>query len=447
MIEEKERFMSSDRPYRILLPLAAAALVFVLGPPAVRAQSQPGNIFVQCPGDANGDAVPDPLICSDGSVPPCSVGTPAANPDFSPTVKCMHVGGGDGFIRTADDDLRELYIFSFQDLTGIGDDNGNGTVGDEVMSAGLLGAEFTAPVIEVNEGDELYLTLTNVTMALRPDLEDPHSIHYHGFPNAASIFDGLPDTAISVNMGTSFTYYYNNVAPGTYIWHCHVEATEHMQMGMLGQLFVHPAQNGNLVGGYTKFAYNDGDGSTGYDVGYAIQLGGMDPDFHDASQGVQPLPFAAMRDRYMMLNGRGYPDTVNPMPLPMPGQAGRADGKSSQPWSSLITADQGERILLRISNLNVTQVNTIATVGIPMRVVGKDARLLRRSPAVAPFADDNLYYETNSVTLGGGETYDVILDTSNVAPGTYFLYTTNLFNLSNNQEDFGGQMTHIVVNP
>jgi FtsP/CotA-like multicopper oxidase with cupredoxin domain len=149
-----------------------------------------------------------------------------------------------------------------------------------------------------------------------------------------------------------------------------------------------------------------------------------------------------MRDRYMMLNGRGYPDTVDPDPLPMPSQAGREDGKSSQPWSSLITADKGDRILLRISNLNVTQVNTIATVGIPMLVVGKDARLLR-STGASPV---NLYYETNSVTLGGGETYDVILDTENVEPGTYFLYTTNLFNLSNNQEDFGGQMTHIVVN-
>jgi FtsP/CotA-like multicopper oxidase with cupredoxin domain len=432
MIERKEPSMSPDRPCRLLLSFTVAVLVFLLGSLPAGAQAPPGNIFVQCPGDTNGDAIPD-------------VDIPGRS------IKCMHLGGGDGFIRTGQDDGRELYIFSFQNLTGIGDANGNGTIGDEVMAAGLLGAEFTAPIIEVNEGDELYLTLTNVTMAMRPDLEDPHSVHYHGFPNASSIFDGLPETAITVNMGTSFTYYYNNVIPGTYIWHCHVEATEHMQMGMLGQLFVHPAQNGTpkTFGGrtYTKFAYNDIDGSTGYDVGYAIQLGGMDPDFHDASQGVQPLPFAAMRDRYMMLNGRGYPDTVNPMPLPMPGQAGRADGKSSQPWSSLITARKGERILLRISNLNVTQVNTIATVGIPMRVVGKDARLLRRSPAIAPFTDDNLYYETNSVTLGGGETYDVILDTSNVAAGTYFLYTTNLFNLSNNQEDFGGQMTHIVVNP
>ena len=53
---------------------------------------------------------------------------------------------------------------------------------------------------------------------------------------------------------------------------------------------------------------------------------------------------------------------------------------------------------------------------------------------------------TNSVTLGGGETYDVILDTTNVDPGTYFLYAADLNNLSNDSEDYGGMMTEIVIN-
>ncbi len=33
------------------------------------------------------------------------------------------------------------------------------------------------------------------------------------------------------------------VEPGTFIYHCHVEATEHMEMGMLANLFVHPVQD------------------------------------------------------------------------------------------------------------------------------------------------------------------------------------------------------------
>lgn len=54
---------------------------------------------------------------------------------------------------------------------------------------------------------------------------------------------------------------------------------------------------------------------------------------------------------------------------------------------------------------------------------------------------------TNSVDLGGGEAVDVILDTTDVEPGTYVLYSTNLNHLSNNEEDFGGMMTEIIVNP
>jgi len=72
-------------------------------------------------------------------------------------------------------------------------------------------------------------------------------------------------------------------------------------------------------------------------------------------------------------------------------------------------------------------------------VVGKDARILRSSTGT------NLSYLTSSVTLGGGESADIILDTTGVAPGTYFLYTTDLNNLSNNEEDFGGMMTEIVI--
>jgi hypothetical protein len=56
-----------------------------------------------------------------------------------------------------------------------------------------------------------------------------------------------------------------------------------------------------------------------------------------------------------------------------------------------------------------------------------------------------MYYDTNSITMGGGESTDVILDASGVPPGTYFLYSTNLDHLSNDAENFGGMMTEILV--
>jgi len=349
----------------------------------------------------------------------------------------LHMTAGDGFVNMADG--RRLYMFGFGDATNIADAN--------VLDQSMMAAEFPGPTIALTEGQKLYLTLTNVGMMVRPDLFDPHTIHWHGFPQAASIFDGVPSASVSINMGASFTYYYNVVEPGTYMWHCHVEATEHMQMGMLANLYVSPIQNnatdGTDLNGFphvtgNKYIYNDGDGSTFYDVEYPIQISAFDPLFHDASELVQPLPFANMNDTYPMLNGRGYPDTVDPNELwntaDMPRQ--------SQKINSLITATQGQKILLRISSLSTIEYYTLTTLGIPMQVVGNGSRLLR-GPNQVP--GENNFYNTNSVTLGGGESVDVLLDTTLIVPGTYFLYTTNLNNLSNNEEDFGGMMTEIRI--
>lgn len=351
-----------------------------------------------------------------------------------PNTVCRHLAAGDGFIRMPDG--RDLYIFGFADVTGMPPET--------VMMDAMLKSEFPAPTLVFKEGQDVYLTLTNVGMMMRPDLFDPHTVHFHGFANAAPVFDGEPMASVAVNMGASFTYFYHIVDPGTYMYHCHNEATEHMQMGMLGNLYVLPAQNelpdGTNLGSFRhrtghKYVYNDGDGSTYYDVEYPLQLAALDPVFHQASEDIQPLPFADMKDRYAVINGRGYPDTAFKGPIL------NKNGNPSQPVSSLIEARVGQRVLLRISSLSTVDFNTVRVLGIPMMVVGRDARLLRGPTG------KNIFYKTQSLTLGGGEAYDVILDTRDVLPGTYLLYSTNLHNLSNDQEDFGGMMTEILIHP
>jgi len=404
---------------------------------ALTATAQESSILVQCPQ------------------------TTALHPSGGAGIKCDHLVAGDGMVTMADDAQKEQYVFGFARLplpsaapVALAEYPG------WVMEQGMLAANTPAPTIAMDEDDELFLTLTNVGMTMRPDLFDPHSIHWHGFPQAAAIFDGVPDSSIAINMGASLTYYYNAKDAGTYMYHCHVEAPEHMQMGMLGNLYVRPRQNrmsnGAVLGSHVhanpdwnsvpgldnplvgdKYAYNDGDGTTLYDVEYPIQIGSFDPDFHDASFNVQPLPFAGMRDRYFLLNGRGYPDTIEPGVLSTVDPNGVT--QPSQPVSSLITAAPGQRILLRVSNLSVTQFYTLGTNGITMEVVGLDARLLRDGDG------NNLYYRTNSLTLGGGQSADVIL-VAPAAAGTYFLYTTNLDRLANDGENFGGMITEIRVN-
>jgi hypothetical protein len=116
------------------------------------------------------------------------------------------------------------------------------------------------------------------------------------------------------------------------MYHCHVEALEHMQMGMLGNIFVRSAQdrlpvptvfaNGfEHLAGY-RYAYDDGDGSTRYDVEVPLQIHSLDSYFHDQHLAVQPLPFYTIKDDYAMFNGRGYPDTVITTDLPGPNENG-----------------------------------------------------------------------------------------------------------------------------
>jgi FtsP/CotA-like multicopper oxidase with cupredoxin domain len=187
-----------------------------------------------------------------------------------------------------------------------------------------------------------------------------------------------------------------------------------------------------------KYAYNDGDGSTYYDVEYPLQIHGFDPNFHFVGMTFNPEGFVDMKDKYFLLNGRSYPDTVTPGPL----QTESSDGRShfSQPLPSIISMAQGQKALLRISDLDVTEYQTLASLGIRMHVVGFNAKLLRDQ------AGNNMDYYTNSITLAGGESLDVILDSTNVPKGTYYLYTPQLDHLSNDAENFGGLMTEVHVN-
>jgi hypothetical protein len=355
-----------------------------------------------------------------------------------------------------------------------------------IMDVGVMNGNIPAPLMAIDEDDEFFLTLTNVGMIMRPDLFEQHTVHFHGYPNASSFYDGVPDASVAINIGASFTYYYLAPDAGTYFWHCHITPPEHLQMGMVGQLYVRPrqdrvtgdlytalqAQQGDLrtacrrlgdgatppvtaatdilcsnpmpaantsATGGSMYAYNDGDGSTAYDVEYPIQIHGFDPNFHFVGMTFNPEGFTDMKDKYFLLNGRSYPDTVTPGPL----ATQSVDGSMhfSQPLPSIINIPAGKKALLRISDLDVTEYQTLASLGIPMKVIGYNAKLLRDQ------AGNNLYYTTNSITLGGGESLDVILDATGYTAGQiFYLYTPNLDHLSNDAENFGGLMTEVHIN-
>jgi FtsP/CotA-like multicopper oxidase with cupredoxin domain len=295
------------------------------------------------------------------------------------------------------------------------------------------------PIIGVDQEADVYLTLTNIGFTVRPDLADSHTIHWHGFPNATAIFDGVPEVSIAVPVGRDFPYYYKPHRAGSFMYHCHFEDVEHVQMGMQGSVYVRPSQNGQSFGGFTKFAYNDGDGSTGYDREFAVHLDEIWTLAHDHGEAIQETIWPDYHANYWTINGRSYPDNLRPNNDP---------DFPAQPLSALIQVNAGERILLRFSNLGYEQ-QAMQLPGIPLDVVGEDAALLRNGNV-------DLFYKTNTIYIGPGEARDVLFtapafDAS--APGgtdangpynAYLLRNRNLNRLTNGGlPGLGGQVTEV----
>jgi FtsP/CotA-like multicopper oxidase with cupredoxin domain len=110
-----------------------------------------------------------------------------------------------------------------------------------------------------------------------------------------------------------------------------------------------------------------------------------------------------------------------------------------QPITSLVRANSGDRVLLRLANLGY-QNHALTVDGIDLLVVGKDASLLRGRDGSAEFQVSKV------VEIGPGESRDVLFTAP--APGTYLLYDRDYASLSNaGGGGLGGQMTEIRVLP
>lgn len=248
--------------------------------------------------------------------------------------------------------------------------------------------QVPAPIISVDKDDELLIVLTNVGFIARPDLDDSHTIHWHGFRNPLALFDGVPEVSIAVPVYRDFPYVYKPHDEGTYMYHCHFEDSEHVQMGMTGVVFVNPAQGAN-------FAYDDGDGSTAFARQFALLLNEIDPRPHDGLEKIQEFVWSDYKGQYWIINGRTYPDTV---------ELGGADSPAHlefQPVSSLMQVNPGERVLMRLVNLGYEQ-HAMQLVGIPMKVVGEDATFLRGQDGT------DLTYTAHTIYIGPGEARDVL---------------------------------------
>jgi FtsP/CotA-like multicopper oxidase with cupredoxin domain len=321
----------------------------------------------------------------------------------------------------------DMYVFGFRDVSNL-------PANEVIAQRGL--AQISAPVLSFDEGDEVEVTLTNLGLSMRPDLVDGHTMHWHGFNNALPLFDGVPEMSASVPVGKSLLYYYRPHEPGTYMYHCHFEDVEHVQMGMTGLLYVRPKINNDTLANPDGLTcvYNDLD--TAYDVEFPLFLSENQPEAHYRDAHIQVTDWSDYNAGFSLFNGRAYPDTLLPNTDPMSDTLGGLERLRYQPQTSLMEAKVGDVVLLRMANLGSLR-HSVTVDGIPLRVIGADASQLKS-------ADSDNSFVTNSIEIAPGESRDVLLTAP--AVGTYRIYDRNFANLSNNGDaGYGGMLTELRV--
>lgn len=335
-------------------------------------------------------------------------------------------------------------------------------------------ATLPAPLIWAEEGDHLYITLINLGMPTS-GLTDPHTVHMHG-AHVATQLDGFPETSFAVPIWTdlgalppTMTYFFQPEHPGTQMYHCHVEASEHVQMGMYGALIVYPSvkslANAGIKqskNGYWKlngkrqtqiprtatnrnFAYNDIN--TFFNKEYVMLLSDIDSVWHEAVQNQTGFNAVNFKPDFWLVNGRAFPDTLLPHPQTPP--AGSNPNLTQINYESYVHVKTGQKFLLRMINMGY-QVVPWHIHGWHFAIVGKDSNpspLLKIGAKLEcndshhcddhPDHDNQHDHDHNNAanihqflehgftaTIGSGETFDLLLSADDKRP-IYKQYIVN----------------------
>lgn len=200
-----------------------------------------------------------------------------------------------------------------------------------------------SPVIRVEEGDKVYITLENTHYL-------PHTIHLHGVDHpfrtsAGTDNDGVPTTGdMAVFPGFSRTYEIQPRHAGTMFYHCHVQTDKHMLMGLNGMFVIEENRPDNWVQTFNVGAGEVRHPSVAvreeYTQEYDLHYQALDRNLSEIIQNANDPRLIAQRmnreynmtnshENFFLLNGHTFPYTLR---------------------DSLIIADANEDIKLRVAN-------------------------------------------------------------------------------------------------
>ncbi len=293
-----------------------------------------------------------------------------------------------GYISLPDGNL--VYMWSYADAT-----------------PGALEFQYPGPVLCVNEGDTVTITLNNQLDNLNLH-SVPTSIMFPGqenvlaaatsagpFAPAQPEFSGgnLVSLTNTAAPGGSVTYSFVAGKPGTFIYESGTDYELQTQMGLVGALIIRPT-----LGAY--YAYNRADSQYTPGEEFMLMMSEIDSDIHLAVELGEPYDMTTYRTRYWLLNGRAFPDTIAP---------NGASWLPNQPYSALphvevMSPTHTSPALVRL--LNVGKIaHPFHPHGENGRVIGLDGHALQGLEASDLGAD--LSYEKFVFDVGPGQTVDV----------------------------------------
>ncbi|MBX6396038.1 MAG: multicopper oxidase domain-containing protein, partial [Alicyclobacillaceae bacterium] len=243
--------------------------------------------------------------------------------------------------------------------------------------AWTFNGQAPGPTIRVTEGDRVQIVVTN-------KLPEPLSVHWHGL-HVPNDMDGVPEvTQKPIAPGESYTYTFTAGHPGTFMYHSHTDDLKQVGRGLYGAFIIDPRQP-----------------DTSKDV--------RDFTMILSSWHVRNSDPEAEPDFYT-INGRSYPATV-PMDV-----------------------KQGERVRVRIINIDTLEVHTMHLHGLDFRVVAKDGH-----PYDGPVA--------NTLLIGPGETYDVEFRADVLGKWMFHCHILDHTMSEDHQGEMGGLITLVNVTP
>lgn len=246
--------------------------------------------------------------------------------------------------------------------------------------------KIPGPTIYINSGDSVKIDFWNMSQGA------PHTIHLHGL-DVNQQNDGVGMLSFEVMHDTHGYYYFKAPHPGTYLYHCHVGSTVHLQAGMYGLVIVRPSSGNTLL---------NWDGGETYNKEFSLLASEIDTVWHNDTildhehDSLMPLYVpTTFKPQYFLVNGMSGTQLTDPM--------------------NYLFALKNDKVYIRLANIGYYGVRYIFPASLNARTVASDGRPLP------------MEFENDTIEVLPGERYETFLQ---LGTDQFYPFFVEHFNLN-----------------